>query len=64
MMNLIRQPEVSTLEYRPETIRVIQCKDCKYYHKKPRMPHGWCEWHDSDGMRPEDFCSKGKEKEV
>ena len=44
--------------------KVVRCGKCQYYHKNnTRLPHGWCDWHDSDGMRPEDFCSRGKEKE-
>lgn len=67
MIVLNEETKKKALEYAEKKITkvtIVNCGDCEYYHKNKRMPHGWCDWHDSEGMRPDDFCSRGKEKKI
>ena len=38
-------------------VRVIRCKDCKYYDAH------WCTYWEDMGMEHTDFCSKAERKE-
>lgn len=45
-------------------IEIVHCKDCVYMERGVKDSNEvWCCWHDSR-MMENDFCSRGKEKDV
>lgn len=49
-----------------DVVKVVRCKDCKYYKQNSYNPNEdmmcmcWCDWLPTD---PDDFCSYGELKD-
>ena len=50
---------------RKDYVKVVRCKDCKYYNQNPYGDDGemicrcWSDWLHTD---PDDFCSSGEKR--
>lgn len=46
-----------------DAVEVVRCKDCKYFGIKD-LVYVYCNYHMTDIIMPNDYCSYGERKEL